>query len=77
MMSNTQQIFDQLFSSMVLPVKPAIQATGAKIDVTDPGTVQMAEGFEGYTGDDMLANAGFQHEEAQSGTQQELHAEKE
>lgn len=53
---------DKLFASLVLPVKPAVAATGAKIDVIAETDEETGESFfGGYAEGGLLDDMGFEH----------------
>lgn len=54
--------FDQLFGNLNLPVKPAMQATGAKMTIEEFDNVDVPNGRSGFSG--MLDSAGFKQADA-------------
>jgi|GEM_PF-2150714 len=60
--------FDQLFGNLNLPVKPSMQATGAKMTIEEFDNVDVPAGKQtGFSG--MLDSAGFKQADATQPTQ--------
>lgn len=55
-------LYDKLFANLNLPVKPAMAATGAKVELIQEADEETGESFfGGYAEGGLLGDMGFEH----------------